>query len=105
MRWLACTRIPAANTNHNRRSEPCQRLSGSRLPGVDDPRRAELIDEHPESLRPERRLKRHLHFAFLRERTEDALSLGGVVEVNSHAKSSWLRELPGRRVGSLQHLI
>src|SRR5262245_48661721 len=82
-----------------------QRVLGGHLPGIDDPRLAELVDQHPESLRPERRLKRHLDLAVLRKSIEDAFSLGGVVELGGHTESGWLRELSRRRVGSLQHLI
>src|SRR6188768_2584794 len=74
------TRITNADARPNAAAAGCRRSAGH-LSGVDDPRRAELVYEHPESLRPERRLERHLHLAILRERTEDAFSICGVIEV------------------------
>src|SRR5262245_10025880 len=50
--------------------------SGHLLFAVDHPGRAELIDQHPEAMRPEGLLDRHLHRALFRECMEHAIGLG-----------------------------
>src|ERR1700734_2258501 len=43
---------------------------------IDHPRRAELIGQHAEALRPESFLDRHPHRAALRQRRKDAVGVG-----------------------------
>src|SRR5512146_3033788 len=53
---------------------------------IHDPRGAEPVDAHPETLRPERLREGHLHGAAFGERPEDPLSLRRILQADRDGK-------------------